>query len=54
LRLRYLLHAHRGGNDGARAARIAEEFARAPLFTVTPSKAKHRQFELKPADSFLD
>ena len=52
LRLRYLLHAHGGRVDAVRAARIAEEFSRAPFFTVTPSKAKHRQFELDPGGSF--
>ena len=50
LRLRYLLHAHGGGVDAARAARIAEAFARAALYVVVPSKAKHRQFEVQPRD----
>jgi hypothetical protein len=47
LRLRYLLHAHRGALDTKKAARVLDEFTRAPFYEVIASKAKHRQFELR-------
>ena len=48
LTLRYLLHAHAGAVDAKRAENILAEFTESPFYEVTPSKAKHRQFELRP------
>ncbi len=47
LRLRYLLHAHNGPYDPARAQAIADQFAQWPRFQVVASQKKHRQFELQ-------
>lgn len=47
LQLRYLLHAHRGGADKARAAKVLVEFEKAPLYEVVPSRIPHRQFEAR-------
>ena len=47
LQLRYLLHAHRGPADAARAAQHQAAFARWPLFEVIKSTGKHRQFETR-------
>lgn len=47
LRLRYLLHAHRGEPSPARANEIAAEFARGPGFEVVKSTVKHHQFEIR-------
>jgi len=49
LRLRYLLHAHAGPVDPDRAGKVLDTFATAPFYAVMPSKAPHRQFELRPA-----
>lgn len=46
LKLRYLLHAHRGKFDAAGARRISDEFARGPGYRAVKSMAKHRQFEM--------
>ncbi|MBG89371.1 MAG: hypothetical protein CMO80_21090 [Verrucomicrobiales bacterium] len=47
LTLRYLLHAHRGGHNRAKAEGVAEEFGRRRGFEVYKSKRKHRQYEVK-------
>lgn len=44
LTLRYLLHAHRGKLDPARAAEVAEGFARRPGFELVAKPAKHTAF----------
>jgi hypothetical protein len=44
--LRYLLHAHRGDIDPARASRIGDEFADGAGYRVARSSRKHRQFEI--------
>ncbi|MCR9116432.1 MAG: PmoA family protein, partial [bacterium] len=45
--LRYLLHAHSGAYDAARASRVAEEFAKRGGFQVRKSTRSHRQFEVE-------
>jgi hypothetical protein len=48
LTLRYLLHAHRGPVDAQRAAKIQEDFAARPFYTVeSGAGVKHRQFVLR-------
>ncbi|HUG93940.1 MAG TPA: PmoA family protein [Planctomycetaceae bacterium] len=49
LALRFLLHAHRGGLDAARADEIAREFSGWPRYEVGRSNARHRQYELRVA-----
>lgn len=49
LRLRYLLHAHAGPYDQARAEALAAQFTHWPRFQAIPSKKKHQQFELQVA-----
>ena len=49
LRLRYLLHAHAGPYDHARAEAISRALADWPRWEVVKSAKKHRQFELTPA-----
>jgi hypothetical protein len=49
LKLRYLLHAHRGAADRRQAAALLAEFAAAPFYEVVPVKAGHRHFDLRPA-----
>jgi hypothetical protein len=44
--LRYLLHAHRGEIDAARASQIAGAFSRRGGYRVVKSTAKHRQYEV--------
>lgn len=46
LKLRYLLHAHRGGVDAARSQRVLTEFAARPAFTVTKAKVKHEMWTI--------
>ena len=46
LRVRYLLHAHRGSVNAAAANRLAEILNGRPAFRVSKSKRKHRQFEV--------
>jgi Methane oxygenase PmoA len=41
LKLRYLLHAHRGGVDATREAATFAEFGKRPAFTLVKSPAKH-------------
>jgi hypothetical protein len=49
LTLRYLLHAHRGGADAARAEKVAKEFAAAPRYEVAAAKVKHVQWVIRRA-----
>ena len=46
LRLRYLLHAHRGSLDSKKAETVLNAFRLSPCWDVRPSKAKHRQHEI--------
>lgn len=46
LRLRYLLHAHRGGSDATRADSVAAQFADWPAYDIIRSSRPNRQFEL--------
>jgi hypothetical protein len=47
LRLRYLLHAHRGPADANRANAIAGPFARSAPFEVVRATVKHEQFSVR-------
>jgi hypothetical protein len=47
LKLRYLLHAHRGDVDKTRAAQISHAFATRPGYRVVKSAARHRQFQIE-------
>lgn len=44
--LRYLLHAHRGAYDHAKAQSQHEQFAKRPAFEIAKSAAPHCQFEV--------
>ena len=46
LTLRYLLHAHAGPYDPAKAARMAEAFGSRPGFEIGKPTEPHRQFEV--------
>lgn len=46
LMLRYLLHAHRGPVDPARAAEIAKQFSNSAHYVVQKSTRKHLHFEV--------
>ena len=46
LRLRYLLHAHAGGADVARANQLQADFAKWPVYDVIKGNKPHHQFEL--------
>jgi hypothetical protein len=46
LRVRYLLHAHSGAVDPARAERLAADFANSQEFDVQRSTRPHRQYEI--------
>jgi hypothetical protein len=46
LRLRYLLHVHRGPLDADRANKIRDEWAREPALNVIRSMKPHRHFEI--------
>jgi hypothetical protein len=48
--LRYLLHAHRGDLEAARASQIHQEFSKRGGFRVVKSTAKHRQYEIRMKD----
>lgn len=50
LKLRYLLHAHCGAVDAARANSIAEQFAMGPTYDVTKSTKPHLQYEIKKTE----
>lgn len=45
--LRYLLHAHGGACDRARAQRVHDAFAARPGFELLKSPRQHRQFEVR-------
>jgi hypothetical protein len=47
LRLRYLLHAHRGKVDAGRAEKIAEGFAASPCYEAVRVKVKHQQYAIR-------
>jgi hypothetical protein len=47
LRLRYLLHAHRGGVDGKRANDVAQMFKGRRAFEVVRAQVKHEQFTIR-------
>jgi hypothetical protein len=47
LKLRYLLHAHRGDVDKQRAAQMLAEFKQFPLLEVVKGSVPHRQFETR-------
>lgn len=47
LTLRYLLHAHRGRYDQAKAETVHEMFSNRPAFEITKSKRMHRQYEIQ-------
>ncbi|NQV27998.1 MAG: PmoA family protein [Rhodopirellula sp.] len=47
LRLRFLLHAHAGPIDPARAETIAKQFATWPAFDVIKSTKSHQQYEIR-------
>lgn len=47
LRLRFLLHAHRGSVDANSASIVAEQFASWPVFGVVKSSKPHQQFEIR-------
>lgn len=46
LTLRYLLHAHSGGYDHAKAEAVEKRFAKRLGFEVSKSTRKHRQYEV--------
>jgi hypothetical protein len=50
LRLRYLLHIHRGGADAARAGAIAAAWRGESRLEVIKSMQPHRQYELRTVD----
>lgn len=47
LKLRYLLHAHHGGVDAKRAAKVLADFKNLPLLEVVKGSGPHRQFETR-------
>ena len=47
LTLRYLLHAHRGGYDHAKAQSVHEAFIARPGFEITKATRPHRQYEVE-------
>ena len=47
LRLRYLLHAHLGGVDAARAGKLSEQFAASTAYLVAPAKSGHQQYIIR-------
>ena len=49
--LRYLLHAHRGANDAARAAKVAQAFAESARLEVARVKLPHQQYAIQRAKS---
>ncbi|MFP6763242.1 MAG: PmoA family protein [Planctomycetaceae bacterium] len=50
LRLRFLLHAHAGPVDAARASRIADEFVAWPRYEIIRSTKMHQYYEARIAD----
>ncbi len=51
LRLRYLLHAHRGSVAPRRADQIARDFAASARYEVVPARVKHQQYAIERAAS---
>ena len=49
LTLRYLLHAHRGGYDAAKAKSMHERFAKRPGFAIRRATQPHVQYEVQRA-----
>jgi hypothetical protein len=49
LRLRFLLHAHAGTIDPAKADRVASQFATWPRYEVVRSAKKHQHYEVRVA-----
>jgi Methane oxygenase PmoA len=49
LRLRYLLHAHRGPASGPRVEAVAKEFAARPRFAVVKARVPHQQYAIERA-----
>ena len=47
LTLRYLLHAHAGAYDSAKAEAVQQEFAQRPGFVVTKGTRPHYQYEVR-------
>jgi hypothetical protein len=47
LRVRFLLHAHRGTIESSRANTIAEQFSKWPEFDVIKSSKPHQQYEIR-------
>jgi hypothetical protein len=47
LTLRYLLHAHSGACDHAKAQSIHNSFANRPGFRIAKSTKRHRQYEVE-------
>ncbi len=47
LKLRYLLHAHSGGHDKAKAAKVFSAFSKRPGFETFKSRRKHRQYDVR-------
>jgi hypothetical protein len=45
--LRYLLHAHAGPSDAARAAELAARFYASPAYEVFRVQVKHQQYEIR-------
>ena len=45
--LRYLLHAHGGFYDEARAKQIQRKFVDRPAFEITKSRKPHQQFQVR-------
>ena len=49
LRVRYLMHAHRGAVNPAITDRIAALFDARPSFEIAKAKRRHRHFEVRRA-----
>lgn len=49
--LRYLLHAHAGSADAARAGTVAETFASRSRLTVTKSTARHEMWMIRRSET---
>lgn len=47
LRLRYLLHAHRGGADATQAVNVLRAFAERPVFRISKTKVKHEMWTIE-------
>jgi hypothetical protein len=47
LRVRYLLHAHRGGSDAQRAGQVGKEFASTTRWEVVKAGVRHVQYAVR-------